>query len=108
MRRLVSLLCVVALAFLVACSGGRRMDGTFKNYEARPTGQYWNDSSADEPYPELRAPRTERYEPTGYAFVRLSDGTEVKASCPIQGLKSGNGVSVQQNPDGQWVVTGKR
>jgi len=41
---------------------------------------------------------------TGFAFIRLNDGTEIRANCPIQGLVGEQSVTVRMNADGSWVV----
>ena len=121
MKRLVICLviaCVVGFA-LVGCSSSKGATGasggtsagaaaqsgpqtaTFKSYEIVDTG-----TSADMPG-GTKGPNGNTMMPSGKANLVLSDGTAVKATCPIEGLKSGDSVKIQKDNKGNWTVTGK-
>lgn len=105
---LVILALVVALAllgsgavFLLLSAGASpSQQATFVSYETEGAPPSLFDDR------ESLFPRTQR-ELTGYATVDLGDGTRVTALCPIDGLRAGDAVTVQQNGDGTWAVTGR-
>lgn len=72
---------------------------TFDAYDTEPVEQSTpTDGSYISPFAAARR------ELTGYAYVKLEDGTRIKADCPILDLERGALVDVQQNADGTWVV----
>lgn len=82
---------VVALVILSGCTGSTEQEAGFVSYEfdrSTSTGTF--------------DPGT----PTGNARIRLEDGTEVIADCPVQRIAKNARVTVQQNADGTWVVLG--
>jgi hypothetical protein len=102
MKRLLLLLLVAAILALTlsltGCApepsaGASLHSATFDKYEADT--EEITDDEGDVTY-KLRR--------TGNAFVTLEDGTRVRADCPIQDVAQGRPVTVQQNPDGSWVV----
>ncbi|MDZ4169933.1 MAG: hypothetical protein U1E26_09820 [Coriobacteriia bacterium] len=91
--RVVTLLAVLVagLMILSACSSSTEQEAGFVSYEfdrSTSTGMF-----------DLGTP-------TGNARVRLEDGTEVIADCPVQRIAKNARVTVQQNSDGTWVVLG--
>ena len=83
---------------LLGCSAPTR-SATFVNYEVKATGQYQKMPSLGD---EVNLSPV--YEGTGNATVKLDGGSEIVAACPVQGLKAGAAVRVQQNADGSWAV----
>ena len=109
---------VFALVLLASALAGcaaqqpKPMTGAFVGYEMRGTGAY---QVPVNPPDDGGFHAHEVREPTGNAYVKLSDGTRVTARCPISGLSTGSAVVVQKNAgdpqedtEDTWVVLGKR
>lgn len=103
MRQHLTLLLVVLLLALSGCAPETKT-GTFLGYEIRGTGRYPKQIDIGAP-DDIVIPPKEIREKTGNATVRV-EGMRVTAKCPVQGLRGGQVVTVQQNTDGAWIVTG--
>lgn len=117
MRRLVTMLgMLLATLILTACSAApadsvqvdvsNRQTATFLRYEDTTPIKLLTPEEIER-REEAGEPRIQ-FNPddgkTGYAFVQLASGTEIRANCPIQNLAQGQRVTVQANDDGTWTV----
>ncbi len=101
MKRIFVGILLLGFAFgaLFGCAPTR--SGTMNSYEQKQIGPRPPDQHS---FDGLGFPE---YELTGKAYITLDDGTEVRADCPIVSVRKGDSVTVQQNPDGSWVVLRK-
>lgn len=106
-RVIAGVMLVMMLAAMLPGCGPRTTvhSATFDAYETvqGERVETWVDLPEDSPFAQQY-----RREPTGAAFVKLEDGTRIKADCPVLDLEQGALVNVQQNADGSWVVVGTR